>query len=221
MLPLLGIVHHKINMPPSLRDTWDGSPTQRANIIYIPSMSYDLISALETATTKIVQHATIQPYDIFSINISLPTREPGALAPSNGAGYNGLDDIKILPLWRQFVEAIKLSDPEDQFWYFEKVKMSTALTNFLQSIMKSRKIHTLKFASNYNADQDRINRGLMCEVLESNTNIKRLVNQGGRFNGRFYRAVKNSPSLEELHIKTNAIRNSNGLLSNILKTSSI
>ena len=56
----------------------------------------------------------------------------------------------------------------------------------------------------------------MCEVLESNTNIKRLVNQGGRFNGRFYRAVKNSPSLEELHIKTNAIRNSNGLLSNIL-----
>jgi len=65
-------------------------------------MSYELISKLETATTKIVQHATQQPYDIFSININLPTREPGASEPSIGNGYNGLDDMKILPLWKQF-----------------------------------------------------------------------------------------------------------------------
>ena len=55
LLQYLQIGTQTNNMPGlSLRRTWDGSPTERANIIYIPSMSYDLISALETATTKIV-----------------------------------------------------------------------------------------------------------------------------------------------------------------------
>jgi len=45
------------------------------------------------------------------------------------------------------------------------------------------------------------------------------LSTGARFKGRFYRAVKNSPSLEELHIKGLGIVNYNGLLSHILDMS--
>ena len=81
-----------------------------------------------------------------------------------------VDKASIMPHWRNFVEAIRTSNPENQYWYFDQVHLSPEMVNILQPLMVKRNIHTLK-----------INRGfiddevcclavydLVCEVLEKN-----------------------------------------------------
>ena len=50
----------------------------------------------------------------------------------------------ITPHWKDCVEAIRSSNPENQFWLFDRVDIPPAMINILQPAMVSRNIQTLE-----------------------------------------------------------------------------
>jgi len=76
---------------------------------------YGLISALQAATKTLQQQQQNDdnnPTLEHSIQLGVPTRDPAL--DKEQIENNGLDDIKILPQWRQFVGALRSYDPEDR-----------------------------------------------------------------------------------------------------------
>ena len=46
----------------------------------------------------------------------------------------------ITPHWNDFVEAIRSSNPDNQFWVFDKINLPPAMINILQPAMVSMNI---------------------------------------------------------------------------------
>lgn len=209
---------------PILRSSSAPSYPRRENIIHIPKGTYGLISALQSATKTLQQQQqndnNTNPTLEYSIQLRVPTRDPAL--DKEQIENSGLDDIKILPQWREFVGALRSYNPEDQVWCFHQIKMSPALLNILLPVMRSRNIHTLEFnGKSGDSVQSSLNNQFVCGILESRTtNIKRLIfRQNTGFNDRLYKAIENHPSLEELHFTNMKIGKVDGLLQKILNIS--
>ena len=107
------------------------------------SLGGNVISALQEATFRLQQEiahfyrgtSTAQLTREYSISI----RVDGDFMEQNQIDLEGrirtgrrrVEENMILPRLQQFVGALRLSNPDDQYWKFEKIKMSTELLNVL------------------------------------------------------------------------------------------
>ena len=77
----------------------------------------------------------------------------------------------IIPHWTDFVDAIRSSNPDNQFWTFDKIQLSPAMMDILRQLMMSRSIHRLEFNNGYSDDEtnERAIFNLLIGILEKNT----------------------------------------------------
>lgn len=146
----------------------------------------DIISMLKNATAQIKTEGFNGNVD-FGFQVTIDVHDVDA----------------ILPHWKEFIEAIRSSNPDNQFWAFSKMKMPQSMLDIFQPALAARNIHTLEFR-NDPLDASTLQTffyPLVCEVLENNSTIKRLIVKcGARFGARLVLALKNNKSLEELHL---------------------
>ena len=103
----------------------------------------------------------------------------------------------ITPHWNDFMEAIRSSNPDNQFWVFDRIDLPPAMIKVLQPAMVSRHIHTLEFRRSIGD----INYNLLCDIMENCSSVKRLVLRGEcSMGGRLYKILSQHASLEEFHV---------------------
>ena len=128
--------------------------------------------------------------DNYDISVRIPTDEDAVRS--------------LLPPWKTLVDAIRSSnDTDNQFWSFDKARLTTEMINILQPVILTRNILKLKVnndgSTNEHYDQGMYN--LVCEVIEKNTTVKCLtLTHAFRFGSRLYAALENNQSLEEVHL---------------------
>jgi len=111
----------------------------------------------------------------------------------------------IYPHWNNYMDALRLCNPDNQTWRFDKMDLPPKMLNALKSLMSSRNIHRLVFNNS-----DDISTGLshpegtfdlLLDTLEKNTTVKCVILRASFTLGtELYKAIANHPSLEELHI---------------------
>jgi len=111
----------------------------------------------------------------------------------------------IYPHWNNYMDALRLYNPDNQTWRFDKMDLPPKMLNALKSLMSSRNIHRLVFDNS-----DDISTGLshpegtfdlLLDTLEKNTTVKCVILRASFTLGtELYKAIANHPSLEELHI---------------------
>ena len=110
----------------------------------------------------------------------------------------------IYPHWNDYMEALRLCNPDNQTWLCDKMELPTEMLNALKSLMITRNIHRLEFNNSNDISELRNPEAifdLFLGILEKNSTVKCVIIRHSFTLGmELYKALANHPSLEEVHI---------------------
>ena len=115
----------------------------------------------------------------------------------------------IYPHWNDYMEALRLCNPDNQTWLFDKMELPTEMLNALKSLMITRNIHRLEFNNSNDISELRNPEAifdLFLGILEKNSTVKCVIIRHSFTLGmELYKALANHPTLEEVHMWVDAL----------------